>query len=105
MKFGIWERLKGKVVVGLDENDVYFNEIGKEIGETEHILTIDEIPSHGHTYAVGTNMTTEANYTNAMSAYPGGNPRAINTSGSGGGQAHNNIQPTKVVGYMWIRRS
>ena len=30
--FGTWERLKGKVVVGLDENDADFNQINKTGG-------------------------------------------------------------------------
>ena len=33
LKFGTWERIKGKVLVGLDENDTDFNEIGKTGGE------------------------------------------------------------------------
>lgn len=32
LNFGTWERVKGKVLVGLDENDTAFNIIGKTGG-------------------------------------------------------------------------
>ena len=99
--FGTWERVKGKVLVGLDEDDAdeYFDEIGKEGGEKKHTLTVDEIPAHSHTIRNGSN------------GLDGGSDWAVSNSGSsnwqtanaGGGQAHNNLQPYKVVGYMWIR--
>lgn len=40
--------LRGKTLVGKDENDIDFNTIGKEYGEKEHTLIIDEIPGHNH---------------------------------------------------------
>lgn len=40
--------LKGRVPVGLDDNDVDFNGLGKKGGEKTHLLTDDEIPSHNH---------------------------------------------------------
>lgn len=43
--FGTWERLKGKVLVGLDENDTNFNSIGKTGGEKTHQLTQAELPN------------------------------------------------------------
>lgn len=44
LKFGTWERVKGKVLVGLDENDTDFNVIGKTGGEKTHKLSIAEMP-------------------------------------------------------------
>lgn len=103
LNFGTWERLKGKVCVGLDEDDEdgYFDEIGKTGGEKKHTLTIAEIPNHSHDIKNGTN------------GLDGGSDWAVSNSGSsnwktgtaGGGQEHNNTQPYEVVGYMWIRRS
>ena len=106
--FGTWERVKGKVLVGLDEDDAdgYFNVIGKEGGEKKHTQTIDELATHGHSYArnqlwygepgtigstLGDTTTANAQYLNAT------------TTNSGGGQPMNVTQPYKVVGYMWIR--
>lgn len=99
LEFGTWERVKGKVLVGLDEDDKDFNTIGKTGGEKNHTLTVNEIPPHNHVIR------------NATNGLDGGSDWAISNSGSsnwntantGGGQAHNNLQPYKVVGYMWIR--
>lgn len=102
--FGTWERLKGKICVGLDEDDVAFNTIGQTGGEKEHTLTINEMPKHSHSNAV----------TNGQGNYEWGynfqyTSTAAHNSGAsgsaGGSQPHNNLQPYEVVGYMWIRRS
>lgn len=46
--FGTWERVKGRVLIGLDENDTNFNTIGKIGGEKTHKLTVNEMPRHNH---------------------------------------------------------
>ena len=104
--FGTWERLKGRVCVGLDEDDEdgYFDEIGKTGGEKKHKLTIEESARHNHpdivTNGFGSNeWGYNFSYTNTASANDG-------ASGyTGGDQPHNNVQPYEVVGYMWIRRA
>ena len=100
--FGTWERLKGRVCVGLDEDDTDFNTIGKTGGEKTHTLTIEEMPSHNHNS--GNNFEASGGSNNwairSNAAYYG-NP--IATTSTGGGQAHNNLQPYQVVGYMWVR--
>lgn len=96
--FGTWERLKGKVCLGLDENDEDFNEIGKTGGEKTHTLTVNEMPSqvwHSGDNTGGINISLDdigSNY-------------GAHTQGTNLGQAHNNLQPYEVVGYMWIRRA
>lgn len=102
--FGTWERLKGKVLVGLNEEDEYFNEIGKEGGETTHTLTVDEMPSHTHTYTK-TNVTLKAEFDRTFTSYGADSATQSNvsTSSTGGGTEFNITQPYKVVGYMWIR--
>ena len=45
--FGTWERVKGVVLLGADE-DSY--PAGSEGGEAEHTLTVEEMPSHSHQY-------------------------------------------------------
>lgn len=108
LKFGTWERFKGKVAVGLDENDAegYFNELGKTGGEKKHTLSINEIPKHtpeissNSIAASGTIKVAKGDYANV------GNPTGkITFKEIGGGQAHNNMPPYEVVGYMWIRKS
>lgn len=108
--FGTWERLKGKVCLGLDEDDIDFSTIGNTGGEKAHTLTIEEMPAHTH-YS-----NSENNY---ILGTEGGNAGRAGVAGAGstdwkwrnsiasdgGGQSHNNMQPYEVVGYMWIRRA
>lgn len=101
LKFGTWERLKGKVVVGLDENDSdkYFDELGKTGGEKKHKLTKEEMPENRVQTTTGVSGGATDGY--IMSG-------DYNTNGNynfgGNGKALNVIQPYEVVGYMWIRR-
>ena len=99
--FGTWERLKGKVCLGLDEDDTNMNAIGKTGGEKTHTLTINEMPSHKHQVS---NTTNSGSNGWAMSGN-WNDTGAFDTSATGGGQPHNNMQPYQVVGYMWIRKS
>ena len=102
--FGTWERLKGKVCLGLDEDDTNMNTIGKTGGEKTHTLTVNEKPSHAHKYAM--DGGTGAGNMDRISTNSFGDSRWYSsTNYVGGGQAHNNLQPYEVVGYMWIRRS
>lgn len=105
LNFGTWERLKGKVCLGVDENDEDFKTIGKTGGEKKHTLTINEIPSHKHSlpYSVWGNISGA--YQQRTSENVGNYSGEIKeTNQVGGGQAHDNLQPYEVVGYMWIRR-
>lgn len=100
LKFGTWERLKGKVCLGLDENDADFNTIGKTGGDKEHILTPNELPS---VVVAGPYNTAGEGWTLG----DGGTPQ-IYTNGNttiGLNHPHNNMPPYEIVGYMWIRRS
>lgn len=45
---GTWERIKGRVLVGVDENDSDFNTAEKIGGEKTHKLSVSEMPSHRH---------------------------------------------------------
>ena len=45
---GTWERIKGSVLVGVDENDSDFNTAEKIGGEKTHKLSVSEMPSHSH---------------------------------------------------------
>lgn len=41
---GTWERIKGKVIVGVDKADGAFDAVGKTGGEKNHTLTESELP-------------------------------------------------------------
>lgn len=94
-----WERTAvGKVLVGYDNNDTDFNTIGKIGGEKTHTLTIDEMPSHNHSIYYGPSGNVYA----AVGIAQTTSYRDDLISNTGGGQAHNNLQPYQVVAY-WKR--
>ena len=104
--FGTWERLKGRVCVGLDEDDTEFNIIGQTGGEKEHTLTIEEMPSHNHQPTTNAAVMAKSGQHEMVQEANGGRAYELLTIGkTGGSQPHNNLQPYEVVGYMWIRRS
>lgn len=100
-----WEReLLGLTPIGYNPNDEDFNEIGKTMGEKTHTLTINEMPSHTHN--ANLSATTDTGISRLITSDWSWNTKNQQNSGlinsSGGGQAHNNIQPSQVVAY-WRR--
>ncbi|MDT2748889.1 DUF859 family phage minor structural protein [Streptococcus parauberis] len=97
---GTWSRFgNGKVLVGVDENDADFNTVNKTGGEKAHTLTIPEMPSHTHTFpgaSPNNYVRVEASSTTGLST------STKTTDATGGGQAHNNLQPFVTV-YRWQR--
>lgn len=81
-------------------------ELGKEYGEYQHKLTIDESAKHSHTFQGGQALFTQKNQ-GVKGLGPGtywaeGVGAIPNTSNAGGDQPHNNIQPSYAVNY-WQR--
>lgn len=102
--FGTWERLKGKVAVGVDEDDEdgYFDEIGKEGGEKKHTQTINEMAKHHHALPQTASVKSASGALESWTyVYDNTYPQATGDTGSG--EAMNITQPYRVVGYMWIR--
>ena len=100
---GTWKRLKGRVIVGVDEDDSDFNISGKTGGEKDHILTISEIPQHNHKVLFSYKLGNSGNGSNQYAPYyVGNNYGGINTDVNGGGQAHNNMPPYYTA-YQWIK--
>lgn len=97
--FGTWERLKGKVCLGLDEDDNDLKTIGNTGGEKAHTLTLNEIPVN---QIITTNVSSAATDGYIMR---GGYTKAAGYNMGGQNQSHNNMPPYEVVGYMWIRKS
>ena len=100
-----WERYgAGRVLVGYDTSQTEFDTIGKTGGEKTHTLSTNEIPSHSHSYQSGRWLSAEK---------PGGGDIynsqseasyifSRTTGATGGGGAHNNLQPYIVVNF-WRR--
>ena len=101
---GTWERFNGLVALGVDESDTNMNAVGKTGGEKTHTLTTNEMPRHNHPDIVTNGQgNREWGYNFQYTNTAGGNSGA--SGYTGGSQAHNNMQPYEVVGYMWIRRA
>lgn len=95
--------LKGKVAVGIDEDDTDFDKLAKSGGEKTHKLTIDEMPSHTHSsnnaIVIGKVELQGLSGGNAW-ADTGGVGRGLVTSSSGNNVSHNNLQPYIVLKYI-----
>lgn len=129
--FGTWAAFAaGRVLVGRDANDTDFDVVEETGGEKAHTLTSNEMPSHthvqdahthtqnahshtqsvnsattgglsGYTPDTSTNTSTNSGYSTATATATNQNATATNQN-TGGGAAHNNLQPFIVV-YMWKR--
>jgi len=104
--YGTWERaLQGRVAVGfsdIPDDKIEFRTAGAEYGESEHVLTVAEMPSHNHTgdiYAGSISGNVRPGTQNT------GNGEAnVETTYTGGDEAHNNIQQSKTLD-CWKRVS
>jgi microcystin-dependent protein len=106
---GTWEHIKGRCIVGVDENDTDFGTVSKTGGEKTHTLTTQGIPSHSHG---GLNWAGKAfslnDGTNCIKltsqSWSAGNASANywGTGKTGGDNAHNNLQPYYTA-YVWRR--
>lgn len=95
--------LRDRVPIGKDSNDTDFNLLGNTGGEKTHTLTINEMPSHSHSYSknlwaqdtgygnINVGSSTSANRANIISS---------NITSTGGGEAHNILQPYIVTNYI-----
>lgn len=102
--FGTWAAFgAGRVLVGVDTGQTEFDSVEETGGSKTHTLTEAEIPAHTHVQrrsTAGGAGTTDfevaadrnTTYTNAPSS----------TGSTGGGGAHNNLQPYITV-YFWKR--
>lgn len=111
----------GRVPVGYNDTDESLSErtLGESNGEEEHVLTTPEMPSHTHTH--NANATNVAGTALSLASYTGSNTMDAPTNGggsqtdeidltanavalvinsTGGGNAHNIMQPYLVVHYI-----
>ena len=85
----------------IDAADADFDTIEETGGSKTHTLTTAEIPAHTHTYT----YMSHTNTNNDQDGPPfpmGSGESSPNTSSTGGGGAHNNVQPYITV-YFWKR--
>lgn len=104
--FGTWELdAEGRVLVGKATSGT-FKTAGTTHGEERVTLDISQMPEHKHESPNGSEFITDLGNGIAMNAASGGawgfRRNGNLTRASGGGQSHNNIQPSLVV-YIWRR--
>ncbi len=103
--------LRGKVPVGLDLADSKFDALGNMGGEKSHVLSVDEMPththiqnSHGHTIKYTSTKAgsgaTIASVNGELTASDVVNNATATNKNTGGGKAHNNLQPYMILNYI-----
>lgn len=110
--YGVWERaLQGRVAVGfsdIPDDRVDFRTAGAEYGESDVILTEDQMPSHRHPLKHGRDNGSVDNDAGTIASDTGKwSSQYIpdSTNGAvGGDQPHNNIQQSKTLD-CWKRVS
>ena len=98
---GTWEKIKGRMIIGYNEEDEDFNTLANTGGSKTHTQTVNEMPNHLHTYG-RTGSATSGGYNSIFgsSAQTGGD--TISSSKTGGGQAMNIMNPYYVAN-IWLR--
>lgn len=102
---GTWVRWgNGRVPVGIDSSDSNFSTVEKTGGEKQHQLTVNEMPKHNHTFyhRGGNNIEVSVPFAENKPIIQGSNRFGGDTSDSGEGNSHNNLQPY-ITCYMWKR--
>jgi hypothetical protein len=107
----------GRVPVGVDASDTDFSTAEKTGGEKTHTLTIEEMPSHSHKLAKAdapdygreyvrsipnTGVAAAGTQVDVLSSYTYSYLNTRSSDTTGGGQAHNIMQPY-ITCYMWKR--
>ena len=93
--------LRGRVIAGALQFDTAPFNVGNIFGEVDHFLDESEMPTHAH--SVNATLTT-------LAVGPGEVPVQTDiiidtiTGFTGGGGAHNNVQPTVVLNYAIVAR-
>ena len=92
--------LRGRTVVGYNSSETEFNALGKKGGEKTHTLTLAEMPKHVHDVAFNPNTGSIRGMQgwSDSTSYDATGTSVTNTSG--GGQAHNILQPYNTVNYI-----
>lgn len=106
--YGKWAKFsEGQLLLGVgshtDKNGVTKNiSMMQQLGEYEHQLTIDEMPSHKHDVLDSVGTSGQGGGWDLNGNVSGTFVEAKGMGKTGGNKPHNNIQPSIGVG-MWLR--
>jgi microcystin-dependent protein/Tfp pilus assembly protein FimT len=89
----------GRVLLGSGTLGIDQYAVGNTGGEARHRLTIPEIPSHTHSYLIGSGETSDGIRLPARAQNSASPRRAGTTDAAGGSQPHENRPPYYVVKY------
>jgi microcystin-dependent protein len=90
--------LRGRALIGSGQgNGLTDRTLAQNGGEETHTLTVAEMPNHNHTVESVPNYDS---YNGWSQWNMWGNPETLQTSYTGGDQAHNNMQPYAVVHFI-----
>jgi len=99
--------LKGRIPVGRDTMYANIDVVGETGGEREHVLTVPELAGHSHAATIINDGSNAVGGTTSFAVAPGGSAFAaagtvnnIVIGNTGGGGAHNNLQPYIVMNYI-----
>lgn len=97
---GVWQRVKGKFLLGVDEGDSDISKSGLVGGEKNHALTAEENGPHTHSYT----STANNNYVRVepSTTYGTRATATASTGSSGDGKPHNNMPPYYTA-FIWRR--
>jgi len=97
--------LRGRAPIGLDNmgassanriTDAQADSLGGSMGAEDHTLSESELAAHLHSYI----FSPAANIQLGGTSQNAGNATGANTGNTGGGSAHNNVQPTLFLNYI-----
>lgn len=74
--------------------------LGSSTGEESHQLTIAEMPSHNHPGSTVNIIISGSGLGAGNNTVIGSGTTAVNVAAQGGGQAHNNMQPTTFMNFF-----
>jgi microcystin-dependent protein len=89
--------MRGRAPIGVGNGAGVSNrDLGDEVGAETHTLTINEMPSHTHTQA-GSDNSAPLQFGNPTDDFGEVDSQ---TGATGGGQPHNNMQPSLAVNFI-----
>ena len=97
---GTWSKIEGRFLLGSSQS----YSIGSTGGESEHTLTIDEMPKHRHsvTYITDDQSSTGSSTFLVSETIQRAGSGTYQTAYAGGDGSHNNMPPYQVVN-IWKR--